>query len=160
MMNGTRNGMRVAVLATFALAASAMPAKAQDSGTPAPPPPEAGQQAPMGSHGHHDPAMMEAHQIEMLTKHLNLTSDQVTQVKAIDDAQRTQMMAIRDDTAITRPDKRAKMMAIRGDSQTKIRAVLTDDQKPKYDAMLAKQRERMENHREGQGAPPPPPPAQ
>ncbi len=75
-----------------------------------------------GPHQHHDPAKLEAHQIEMLTKHLNLTLDQVTQVETIDDSQ---MVAVRDDTTIARPDKRAKMMTIRDDSQTKIRSVLT-----------------------------------
>jgi len=74
-------------------------------------------------------------------------------VKAIDDAQRAQMMALRNDTTIPQEDKRGKMMAMRQDTETKIRAVLTDEQKPKYDAMLAQQRQRMGG---GQGAPPPP----
>jgi protein CpxP len=102
---------------------------------------------------------MEEHQIEMLTKKLNLTPDQVTQVKAIDDDSRKQMMALRDDTSTTGPDKRAKMMDIRKASQDKIRAVLTDDQKTKYDALLEQMKERRENHG-GPGGPPPPAPQQ
>jgi protein CpxP len=151
-------GVRTALLALCTLTVSAIPAMAQDNT----PPPAAGQDGPGGpGGGHRDPARMEAHQLEMMTKHLNLTPDQVTQVKAIDDAQRTQMMALRDDQSTARADKRAKMMAIHQDSQAKIRAVLTDDQKPKYDAMLAKEKERMEHRREGgDGAPPPPPPTE
>ncbi|WP_263383831.1 hypothetical protein [Granulicella arctica] len=150
------NGMRVAMLAICTLTVSAIPAMAQDNG--APPPPPAGDQGPGGG-GHRDPARMEERQLEMMTKHLNLTPDQVTQVKAIDDAQRSQMMAMRGDTSMSRDDKHSKMMAMRQDREAKIRAVLTDDQKPKFDAMLAKEHERMENRQGGQGGPPPPPPA-
>lgn len=150
-------GMRTALLALCTLTVSAIPATAQDATPPAPP---AGQDAPGGGMGgHRDPAQMEARQLEMMTKHLKLTPDQVTQVKGIQDSSRSQMMALRQDTSSSREDKRGKMMALRQDSQTKIRGVLTDDQKPKYDAMLAKEKERMEHRREGgQDAPPPPPP--
>jgi protein CpxP len=145
------------MLALCTLTVSAIPAMAQDNSTP--PAPPAGDQGPMG--GHHDPAQMEQHQLDMMTKRLNLTPDQVTQVKAIDDAQRTQMVALRGDTSMSREDKHGKMMAMRQDRETKIRAVLTDDQKPKYDAMLAREHERMENHQGGHGGPPPDaPPAQ
>ena len=61
----------------------------------------------------------------------------MTQVKAIDDDSRTQMMALRQDTTTPQADKRAKMMEIRKAAQDKIRAVLTDDQKTKYDALQA-----------------------
>jgi periplasmic protein CpxP/Spy len=49
------------------------------------------------------------------------------------------------------------MMAIHQASQDKIRAVLTDDQKTKFDAMQAEMKARRESHEGGQGAPPPPP---
>ena len=68
------------------------------------------------------------------------------------------MMALREDTSIAGSDKRAKMMDIHKAAQEKIRALLTDDQKTKYDALQAEMRERMENRRGGPGAPPPPPP--
>jgi protein CpxP len=35
------------------------------------------------------------------------------------------------------PDMRTKMMAMRTDENAKIKALLTDDQKPKFDAYLA-----------------------
>ena len=94
--------------------------------------------------------------MEFLTKKLNLTPDQVSQVKAIDDDTRKQMMALREDTSTPQADKHAKMMEIHKASQDKIRGVLTDDQKTKYDALQAEMRERRENHQGGQGAPPPP----
>ena len=154
-----QHGVRAAALALCALTISAIPAIAQDNG--APPPPPQGQMGPGGPGGHRDPAQMEQRQLEMMTKHLKLTPDQVTQVKAIDDAQHTQMMALRDDTSTPREDKRAKMMAMRQDRETKIRAVLTPDQQPKFDEMVAKEKERMAQHRGGPdgGTPPPPPPS-
>lgn len=92
----------------------------------------------------------------MLTKRLNLTADQQTQVKAIDEDTGKQMMAVRNDTSLSQDDKRAKMMDIRKASQDKIRGILTDDQKTKYDAMLAEMKDRMKER--GQGGNPPRPP--
>ncbi len=51
-------------------------------------------------------------------------------------------MAMRQDTSDVGDDRRAKMMTMRQAQATKIKAVLTDDQKTKYDAMMASQRQR------------------
>jgi protein CpxP len=102
---------------------------------------------------------MEERQVEFLTKKLNLTADQVTQVKAIDDDSRKQMRALREDTSTPGSDKRDKMMDIHKASQDKIRAVLTDDQKTKFDALQTEMREHRGNRGGGPGGPPPPPPA-
>ncbi|MBS1823632.1 MAG: hypothetical protein JST61_16970 [Acidobacteria bacterium] len=126
----------------------AVPMLAQDA---APATPPQGQMGPRGG------GRMEGRQLEMLTKRLNLTADQQTQVKAIDDDTGKQMMAVRNDTSLSQEDRRSKMMAIRKASQDKIRGVLTDDQKTKYDALLAEQQQRMRERGQG-GAPPPPPP--
>jgi periplasmic protein CpxP/Spy len=99
---------------------------------------------------------MEGRQLEMLTQKLNLTADQQTKVKAIDEDTGKQMMAVRNDTSLSQDDKRAKMMDIRKSSQDKIRGVLTDEQKMKYDAMLAEMKERMKERQQG-AAPPAPP---
>ncbi|MEO6805559.1 MAG: hypothetical protein ABI286_11040 [Edaphobacter sp.] len=96
--------------------------------------------------------------VEFLTEKLNLTPDQVTQVKAIDTDSWNQMKALREDTSTAGPDKRAKMMEIRKASQGRIRALLTPDQQTKFDALQAEMRERRGNHGDGQGAPPPPKP--
>jgi len=93
---------------------------------------------------------MQERQLERMTKELNLTPDQVTQIKGINADTDKQMMALRNDTSTAPIDKREKMMAIRKESQTKIRAVLTDEQKTKWDAIQAKQQEQ----REGGSAPP------
>jgi protein CpxP len=147
--------MRAAVLALCTATLSAAPMMmAQDNTAPAPQ-----QQDSMGpSQGGH--GGRGGRQVEMLTKRLNLTPDQVTQVKAIDADQMSQMKALHDDTSTPQADKRSKMMAIRQASQDKIRGVLTDEQKPKYDAMLAKMQQRHQDHQGGDESAPPPPPQQ
>ena len=124
-----------------------LPALAQDA-----PPPPPGQGGPPHGGG------MRGNQVEFLTKKLNLTPDQATQVKAIDADTMKQAEAVHEDTSLAGPDKRAKMMDIHKAAEGKIRALLTDDQKTKYDALQAEMRERMQNRQGGQGGPPPPPP--
>jgi protein CpxP len=150
--------LQVAVLAIGITALIALPVMAQDPAAPPPAPPPPQEQAGP-QHGRGGPGGMRGNQVEFLTKKLNLTPDQVTQVKAIEDDSRKQSMALREDTSIAGADKRVKMMDIRKASQDKIRALLTEDQKTKYDALQAEMRDRMENGRGGAGAPPPPPSA-
>jgi Spy/CpxP family protein refolding chaperone len=144
-----RHVLRVAVLAIGATALSALPAMAQDPAAPPPPPPP-GQAGP----GRGGPGGMRGNQVEFLTQKLNLTPDQVTQVKAIDADTMKQMNALREDTSVAQQDKRAKMMDIRKASQGKIRALLTPDQQTKFDALETEMRGRMRDR--GQGGPPPP----
>jgi len=136
-------GMRMAMVVLCSGALCTLPVMAQDAAAPAAP--QAGGRA----------GRMEGRQLDMLTKKLNLTADQQTQVKAIDDDTMKQMMAVRNDASLAQPDKRSKMMDIRKASQDKIRGVLTDDQKTKYDEMQAKMRERMKERRQGGSDAPP-----
>jgi protein CpxP len=145
--------MRVAMLALCTATLSTAPMMmAQDNAAP-PPQQQDNMGPPAGRHG----GRRGGRQVEMLTKRLNLTPDQVTQVKAIDTDTMSQMKALRDDTTTAKVDKRSKMMEIHQASQDKIRNVLTDEQKTKFDAMQAKMQARRQNHRGGAGAPPPPP---
>src|SRR5580765_2013034 len=144
----TARRMALAALCTGALCA--MPMLAQDAAPAAP----QGQMGPRGG------GRMEARQVEMLTKRLNLTADQQTQVKAIDDDTMKQMATVRNDTSLSQDDKRAKMMDIRKGSQDKIRAVLTDEQKTQYEALLAEMRDRMRERGQGGGGTPPAAPPQ
>ena len=128
-----------------------VPLVAQDG---PPPPPQGG-----SAEGRPDPAQMQARRLQMMTKQLHLTPDQVTQIQAIDTDSTTQMRALRDDTTTAPADKHAKMMEIRKASNEKTRAVLNDDQKAKFDAMQARRHER-HNPDGGADGPPPPPPTQ
>jgi len=111
--------------------------------------------APMLAQGGGGGRMMQTpqQQLDALTTQLTLTPDQVPKVKAILDASAKKMTDLRDSGADP-ADMRPKMMAIRTDQQTQIKALLTDDQKTKYDAVIAAQA----NRQRGGGAPPPPPP--
>jgi Spy/CpxP family protein refolding chaperone len=143
--------LQVATLVLGLTALSALPAMAQE---PAPPPP--GQGGPR----HGGPGGMRGNQVDFLTRQLNLTPDQVTQVKAIDEDTWKQMKALRDDASTADADKRAKMMDIRKTSQGKIRALLTPDQQTKFDALQTQMREHRGNRGDGRGdgqGPPPPP---
>jgi protein CpxP len=144
--------LRVAILALGAIALSALPAMAQD---PAPPP--QGQGGP--HYGGRGGPGMGGHQLEFLTKKLNLTPDQVTQVKTIDEDTWKQFKALREDTSVAGSDKRAKMMDIHKAAQDKIRALLTPDQQTKFDALQTQMREHRGDHGGGYGPPPPPPSA-
>ena len=146
--------LRVAFLAVCT-SALAVPMLAQD--TPPSPPPQ-GQGGGYGGPGRGGPEQQQR-QLDMMTKQLSLTPDQVTQVKTIQADGRAKMMAMRDDSSIPQDDKRAKMMSMRQEEQGKIRGVLTDDQKTKYDAMQKQMQERRGGGGYGgNGGPPPPPP--
>ena len=151
------NRMRSVALALCAFAVASAPVWAQ-APQDAPPPPQSDGSAPPS---HPRMEHMQEHHLERMTKHLNLTPDQVAQVKAIDQDGMTQMMALHQDTTTAPADKRAKMKAIHEAQTAKIRAILTDEQKPKFDKMIARQEERMDHHRGpgGDGNQPPPPPA-
>jgi Spy/CpxP family protein refolding chaperone len=135
-----RVGMRIAMIALCSGALMAIPVMAQDAAPAGP---------PAGGPG----GRMQGRQLEMMTQKLNLTTDQQTQIKAIQSDTMKQMMALREDTSLSQADKQSKMMDLRTTSQSKIRAVLTDEQKPKFDEMQAQMRERMKERQ--QGGPPP-----
>ena len=139
MMTGFRKqAIRFGALAICGAALSTMPMLAQGGG--------GGQRGGMMS-----PEAQKA-QMDAMTTAVGLTPDQVTKITAINADAMKQTQALRDaggDPA----DMRPKMMAIRTDQQAKIKALLTDDQKPKYDAFLASQRPA------GGGRPPAPPAA-
>ncbi len=106
----------------------------------------------MGGHGGHhmDPDKMLAH----MTKRYNLTSDQQSQIKPILQDEQQQMQAMHSDTSTSREDKRAKMMSMHQADQQKIEAVLTDQQKQKFEADQQKMQQRRAEHMHGgQGAP-------
>jgi len=146
-------GRGVAAAAVLSLAMGGMVAVAQESGAPAATQQDQGGRQHTGeAHGRGGPER----QVEMLTKRLDLTPDQVTQVKAIEEDAKTQAQGLRSDTAISQGDRHAKMRSIHEAAMVKVRAVLNDEQRAKLDAMVAQHRE---HRRHGEGSAPQPPPA-
>lgn len=164
--------MRTKALRTISLSAalclgigSGAAVFAQDSSAPPPPPmQDNGGGQDMGGM-HHRPMMSPDQQLAHMTKALNLSSDQQTQIMPILQNRDQQGMQIRQDQSLARPDRMAKMQALMQDSNAKIEAVLNDAQKAKFEQMM--QRRQAHMHRGGgdQGGPPddggaPPPDAQ
>jgi hypothetical protein len=94
-------------------------------------------------------------QVARMTKRYDLSADQQTQIKPIVADTQQQMMALRQDSSMSREDKMTKMMSIREGANTKISAILNDSQKQKF----AEDQQKREQHRGG-GAPAGGPPAQ
>jgi periplasmic protein CpxP/Spy len=94
-------------------------------------------------------------QLQHLSKKLKLTDEQKPKVKEILQDQRDQMQQLMQDSSGDRTEKGQKMREIHQNASSKIRALLTDDQKARYDKLEAERQERMEkrwHHR--RGAPP------
>ena len=135
---------------------------AQDGPPPGPPPGEM-QDGPQQGPG-------VDRQLKHLTKLLTLTSDQQAQVKVILTDQQQQIKALFDqarsssgvsssDTGGPTPEtmtaQRTQMRLIRDAANSKIAAVLTDEQKAKFTAWLDQQKKR--EAQQGDDMPPPPP---
>jgi len=101
-------------------------------------------------------------QLDELSQKLSLTDAQKSQVKTILQDQRDQMKQVMDNSSGSREDNRSKMREIHEKASGKIREVLTDDQKTKYDKLQEERHKRMEERRRGgdDNGPPPAPPNQ
>ena len=88
--------------------------------------------------------------VQHMTKALNLSADQQTKVKSILESQRDQMMSLKQNTSMSQDDRRAKFQQIHQDTQQKIRDVLNDNQKAKFDQMAERRQEHM-GKQHGQG---------
>jgi Spy/CpxP family protein refolding chaperone len=134
------------MLAGMVLAISAA-GLAQDNGSgnqqsaPAGAPPEHGR-----GHGHFDPAK----HTEMLTKQLNLTSDQQSKVLEILKSEQSDMEKLRSDSSVSQDDRRSKMMEIHKTSGDQIRALLDPNQQKKWDEMESRREQWQGHHQEGQ----------
>ena len=88
-------------------------------------------------------------QLKALTERLTLTDDQQTKVKAILEDTRSQSTKIFQDDSMSREDKMAKLRTLREAGNGKIREVLTDDQKKKFDDMQKEMQDRMRQRQQG-----------
>lgn len=109
--------------------------------------PQQDQQAPAAAQAREHRPVDPNRQVKMLSKRLNLTADQQNQILPILTNRQQQVAALRADNTVSAQDRRAKMRAIREDSDTQIRALLNDNQKQAYDQMLQHQRDRMQQRR-------------
>lgn len=122
-------------------------ATAQDNGAGDP------QSAPAGAppeHGRGGPHMDPARRTGMLTKKLNLNSDQQAKVLDILKSAQSQAESVRSDSSVPQADRHSRMMEIHKTADEQIRGLLNPGQQSKFDEMQAR------HQREGQSQPPPP----
>jgi len=108
--------------------------------------------APQQGQGYGHRGMNPEAQLQHLTKQLDLTTEQQTQIKPILENRDAQMKQLWQDQSVSQQDRHAKMLALHQDSNSKIEAVLNDTQKQKFEQMQAK----MHQHMQGGGEAPAP----
>ncbi|HEY1499702.1 MAG TPA: hypothetical protein VGF88_09005 [Acidobacteriaceae bacterium] len=121
---------------------------AQDQ-TPATDGPQQGQ----GGHGHR--GMNPDRQLEHMTKTLNLSADQQTQIKPILVDRQQKMQALWQDQTLSQQDRRSKAQAIQQDTRTRLEATLNDQQKQQFEQMQAKMQGRRQHRMGGDNQAPP-----
>ena len=77
-------------------------------------------------------------QMKKLTKELNLTEDQAIQVKSILEDEQIKQQPILNNNMLPREVKNDQMHKLHVDVQGKIKEILNDDQKQKYDELEKK----------------------
>jgi hypothetical protein len=91
--------------------------------------------------------------VQKMGEKLNLTDQQKTQITPIIADRQQKLQALRADTSMERPEKAQKARQIFQDSDTKIKAVLTDEQKQKYEVMQQQMRNQMRQRAREQQTP-------
>jgi protein CpxP len=112
-----------------------------------PPPMQQGQAGGYGAHR----AMNPDQQLKHLSRALNLSSDQQSQLKPILEEQDQKMQALWQDQSLSRQDRHSKMMDLRQERTSKIESVLNDQQKQKFEQMQQERMQRMQERNGGGG---------
>lgn len=118
------------LLSVLSLTALALAPLARADEPPATPP-----SPPAGDQARPDGGKRAAHRLQMLDEKLHLTDAQKQQITAIWSSSEQQGKALRDDSTLSKEDRRAKMGDIMKASHDQVRAVLTPDQQATFDAM-------------------------
>jgi protein CpxP len=98
------------------------------------------------AHKEHRERMTPDQHLAHLSKTLNLTDDQKAQIRPILDDMQQKMQSVHTDSSLSEQDKKSRMRSTFEDGHTRIRAVLNDTQKLKFDEMQQRRHEQMEKH--------------
>jgi hypothetical protein len=104
------------------------------------------QEGPSGQHMGQRHRMSPDEELQRLDKRLNLTDEQKKQIKPILEDRQQKMESLRSDSSLSEEDRRSNMRSTFEESNGKIRNLLNDDQKKKFDEM---QQRRPGGHWEG-----------
>jgi Spy/CpxP family protein refolding chaperone len=83
--------------------------------------------------------------LQMLTKQLNLTQEQQEKIRPILQDQHTKMEQLEQNSSTSKEDRRSQMQQMHQDTVSRVKEVLNDDQKAKFDKM----QQNMMEHRHG-----------
>ena len=97
-----------------------------------------------------------AKRTEMLTKQLDLTSEQQPKVLDVLKSEQSQWEKLRSDSSLSREDRRGKVMDIHKSTNAQIRARLTAEQQKKWDEMQSRREQWQGHHHDGQKPASPP----
>jgi periplasmic protein CpxP/Spy len=109
-------------------------------------------QPPQGGGGRFNPEERQKQQLEMMKKELSLTPEQTTKVEALNKETGEKMRALFEANSGDRDKAREKMRAVREESDTKLKAILTAEQYTKWQEIEKKMREERRGNRP-QGGP-------
>ena len=138
--------LSILTLATASLLASFSSIRAEDPVPPTPPVnPPAG--TPAAAKPERGPGGPRGDRLEMMKEKLGLTPEQVEKIKPILEKDREKLMALREDTALSREQKGEKMREILKSSMEEIKPILTPEQLEKWKAEMEKRKEEMEKRR-------------
>jgi len=90
-------------------------------------------------------------ELQRLDRKLKLTDDQKGQIKPFLEDREQKLQGLRSDRSLSGRDRHSKRMSIFEDNNRKIREVLNDDQKTKFDKMPQYGRAQVQGHRPGGG---------
>jgi len=79
---------------------------------------------------------------------LSLTPDQQTKARTILQGQHDQAMTIVNDGSASNDQKMQKIMTLREATIGKMRGILTDDQKPKFDQLVSQQNDQLKQRQQ------------
>ena len=91
-------------------------------------------------------------QVKVLSDSLNLNTGQQSKVRSILMDQHDQAMALIQDNSMAREEKIEKIHSLRASTITKVRQLLNDDQKTKFDQMVSQQDERLKQQQGQSGS--------
>ena len=137
-------------LATAGLLATTSSIRAEDPVPPTPPvnpPAGAPAAAAKPERGPGGPGGQRGDRLAMMKETLGLTPEQVEKIKPIIEKDREKLMALREDSALSREQKGEKMKEIITASMEQIKPILTPEQLEKFKAQMEKRREEMQKRR-------------
>lgn len=144
-----RNRLALALLATTLFAGASF---AQNESAPGQPQDQ--QSAPSTqAQGRRGGRFTPERRLQHLSRKLNLTDDEKAKIKPILEDQQQKMQALRQDTSLSKQDRRAKFQELRQNYISQVRPILNPDQQAKFDQMIQKQEQRMKQHQQAKGNP-------